>query len=73
MKRIEMAYTQYPSGLIYGGKGTGVDECRLQNYGCCPYFLGLGEDLDKDTLMEKHDEIIGCRGITCQECWDKEL
>ena len=73
MKRIEKAYEQCPNGIIYGGKGTSIDECRLQNYGCCPHFLGLGDDIDEFTKIGNCGDVKGCRGIKCQECWDKEI
>ena len=66
MTRLEKAYEKYPTGLIYEG-------CTLKNFGCCPYYLDLGNDnLDEYSTIEKDNEVIGCRGITCEECWNKE-
>lgn len=66
MTRLEKAYEEFPTGLIYEG-------CTLQNFDCCPYFLDLGDDnLDQYSTKEKDNEVIGCRGITCKECWNKE-
>lgn len=40
----------------------------------CPHFLDCGED-DLEELTMKEDfngKILGCRGISCEECWNKE-
>lgn len=67
MTRLERAYQEYPTGLIYEG-------CYLQNLDCCPYSVDMGEDdLDKYSLVVKNNKILGCRGITCEQCWDKEF
>jgi len=43
----------------------------------CPYDIDKElENCDKETLRLKHEPPAfksGCRGITCEECWDKEL
>lgn len=42
--------------------------------GCCPAFIGIAdEDLDDKTMMGDYGAVTGCRGITCVECWNKEL
>ena len=51
-------------------------ECRsyiIDNY--CPHDIDKNlEDIDIDTYQFSDDNIEkGCRGITCEECWDKEL
>lgn len=39
----------------------------------CPYFLDCGlDDLDEDTKVGDYGNIKGCRGITCERCWNKE-
>lgn len=66
MTRLEKAYKEYPTGLIYEG-------CTLQKLECCPYFIDMGEDnLDDYSVIEENNKVIGCRGITCEECWNKE-
>jgi hypothetical protein len=66
MTRLEKAYKEYPTGLIYEG-------CTLQELECCPYCIDMGEDnLDEYSVVEKNNKVIGCRGITCEECWNKE-
>lgn len=66
MTRLEKAYKEYPTGLIYEG-------CRLQELDCCPYCIDMGEDnLDEYSVVEKNNKVIGCRGISCEECWNKE-
>lgn len=72
MRRIERAYKEFPTGLIYGGEDCGVKACTLQNLDCCPAFLNLGEDLDIRTVTVEYGEIKGCREISCEECWNKE-
>ena len=51
---------------------TDVELDSYLNY--CPYFLDCGkDDMDNDTVKEVYGEMtIGCRGITCEECWNKE-
>ncbi|MGE5822824.1 MAG: hypothetical protein ACM31M_09650 [Nitrososphaerota archaeon] len=41
---------------------------------CCPFYISCGsDDLDEQTVKKDHtDKILGCRGITCSECWRKE-
>lgn len=66
MTRLEKAYQEYPNGLIYEG-------CTLQKLQCCPYFIDMGDDnMDEDTLVESREGVIGCRGITCVQCWGKQ-
>jgi hypothetical protein len=38
----------------------------------CPYDYNLGLDLDSDYAYNKDLKITGCRGISCEECWNKE-
>lgn len=54
-------------------------ECKsyiIDNY--CPYDMDKNlEDLDPSTFSYSNEVYVaherGCRGITCEECWDKEL
>ncbi|MCR3759202.1 hypothetical protein KYB31_09390 [Clostridium felsineum] len=40
----------------------------------CPYDYGLGLDLDSQTVkLNEYTDATGCRGITCKECWGKEI
>ena len=42
-------------------------------HSCCPAFIDCGDDyLDDNTIVEQQGIILGCRGITCQECWIKQ-
>lgn len=67
MKRIEKAYELNPDGIAYEVSGN-----KVYIMDCCPYFLDCGEDyLDEETKVGDDGNIKGCRGITCEECWDK--
>ena len=54
-------------------------ECKsyiIDNY--CPYDMDNNlEDLDPSTFVYSNEVYVaherGCRGITCEDCWDKEL
>ncbi len=45
---------------------------------CCPIDLNCGEEeMEFDSwfcIKDKNENIVseGCRGITCEQCWDKE-
>ena len=43
----------------------------------CPFFLNCGnDDCDVDSAIYKDincNEIVGCRGISCETCWNKEM
>ena len=40
----------------------------------CPYKLGCGLDSqDIKTTAYAGTLVIGCRGMTCKECWNKEF
>jgi hypothetical protein len=38
----------------------------------CPNQLDLGIDQDETVICDLGQWPIGCRGIMCAECWDKE-
>ena len=39
----------------------------------CPDWLGEELAVDHETkIFDKHDNVIGCRGITCVKCWYQE-
>lgn len=41
----------------------------------CPYGI-LGNGIAEDYATEKVDadgNVVGCRGIKCEECWNKEM
>lgn len=39
----------------------------------CPDWLGEELNVDHETkILDEKDRIIGCRGITCIECWYQE-
>lgn len=64
MKTIERGFTFFK------------DKARCEivdNY--CPYEMdNMLDDMDLDTyeFVDENTE-RGCRGITCEQCWDKEL
>jgi len=40
----------------------------------CPYDYNLGLNLDTETCKESNkSRVVGCRGITCAECWNSEM
>ena len=43
--------------------------------GSCPCYIDNElPDLDDEIKMFNSDgNIIGCRGITCEECWNQEI
>lgn len=47
------------------------DEDILENF--CPGFYIKGEvDINRRTAKQKNYTVIGCRGITCEQCWNQE-
>jgi len=71
MKRLEKAYLQYPNGIVLSKGNVLISDTYITD--CCPYFLDCGaDDLDEDTKVGNYGHIKGCRGITCEKCWDKE-
>jgi len=70
VKRLEKAYIKYPNGIVFSSEFLKSDTYITD---CCPYFLDCGnDDLDEDTKIGEYGYIKGCRGITCEKCWDKE-
>lgn len=69
MTRLEKARGIYKNDIVYT-----VWKNDVKTFDCCPYFLDCGED-DLDTLSKVGDygSIQGCRGITCEQCWNKEV
>ena len=37
----------------------------------CPGIYNIGPSTDHSTAMVYGDDVTGCRGITCHECWHK--
>lgn len=71
MKRLEKAYLQYPNGIVLSKGNVLTKDMLIED--CCPYFLDCGEDdLNEETKVGEYGDIKGCRGITCEKCWDKE-
>lgn len=60
MTYLEKAVEEYKKELL----GT---ECPNFNLGFGPLNDGIGEILDAD------GNVVGCRGIKCEECWNKEM
>lgn len=66
MRRIDKAFEKF----------TGMARCQIvPTY--CPYNVDNSwEDADLDTYQFSDNGCNnerGCRGITCDECWDKEV
>ena len=64
MKRIDKAFSCFK----------GEARCQIiENH--CPYEMDNSlDDYDINTFQFSDTHIEkGCRGITCAECWDKEL
>ena len=36
----------------------------------CPGHYGVGPMIDRETAITDIDHAIGCRGITCEQCWN---
>lgn len=42
--------------------------------GLCPGDFGIGPNIDIiEGNVDDEQNLIGCRGITCHECWNKEV
>lgn len=39
----------------------------------CPYDYECGPLMEIETAVGDNHVGTGCRGLTCQECWDKEM
>ena len=68
MKRIDKAFKSFPN----------KSKCQIV-VEHCPYEMDATmEDMDIDTYCfsgqaDSGNEEPGCRGITCEECWEKEI
>lgn len=64
MRRIDKAFEKFP----------GQARCEIIPT-CCPYQIDHAlPDYDVDTFISSDScNGPGCRGITCEECWDTEL
>ena len=72
MKRIEKAYIDYPDGVVIEKDNGLMKNSNIEDF--CPYDLDCSEDvLDENTKVGEYGNIKGCRGITCEQCWDKEF
>lgn len=64
MTRIEKVMSEY--GKMHTKK-------KIMQY--CPgnWIRGAPKiDIDGETFIVKNSKFIGCRGITCEECWGQE-
>jgi len=51
-----------------------VIEITIRDY--CPVeFFDEGPDIDLGTVIERDydGKTIGCRGISCEQCWNQEV
>ena len=67
------AYKQKVQSNPTKRKFTNFDEI-VENF--CPAKFGLGRDFKDEKVDFKYvgyTQIIGCRGISCQECWNLEM
>lgn len=68
MRRIDKGSKAYPDKYL--------SEIMIT---CCPGEIGIGPTIDVSTFIESDGDgrvsldIVGCRGITCQECWETEI
>ena len=61
MKRIDKALMAHKADIL-------TDSCPAHEDGC-----GKEQVDEKTKVLDEADLITGCRGITCIECWDKEV
>ena len=75
MTRIEKALLNPDNREI----DTGDIESKYFNFGwirICPFCIdSTWEDCDDDSMLLDNEckYTLGCRGITCKECWNKEI
>ena len=64
MRRIDAAFKKFE----------GMARCEIIP-NCCPCQIDPSlPDVDGNTYVTSdHEDRQGCRGITCEECWDAEL
>ena len=68
MTRIEALYKKYPNFREILSAKEIIDRA-------CPGRLLEGEP-EMSFLAQRHDDkerVIGCRGISCDECWNREV
>jgi len=62
-------------GIIQKALNSGLVNCRQQLIDeCCPYDVDRTmPDVDFNTYKTKESkkQERGCRGMTCEECWEK--
>lgn len=39
----------------------------------CPGDYGVGPDIQERSCVREGYTTVGCRGITCEECWSQEF
>ena len=72
MKRIEKAYMEFPDGIVLYKSEALTSDTKISD--CCPYYIDCGkDDLDELTMVGKIGNVKGCRGLTCEQCWNKEV
>lgn len=69
MKRIDAAIEKFPNGVTYDDK-TFIGLEFIGEF--CPFNLQVGKD-DYDWSQGLSDNVSGCRGISCIECWNKDV
>ena len=67
MTRIKRAMKEYYDE--YGKKP--IKEYFIRY--CPKSFLDDAPALDEKTEVRRRHKIIGCRGITCEQCWNEEV
>lgn len=51
-----------------------VEEFKKNVIEGCPLArLGEGKNLDRKTAISTGAKIIGCQGLTCEECWNQQV
>lgn len=51
-----------------------VEEFKKNVTESCPYTrLGEGRNFNPKTSIENGITILGCQGLTCEECWNQQV
>lgn len=51
-----------------------VEEIKKNVKKCCPFTrLGEGRKFDRETAIGNGITILGCQGLTCEECWSQQV